>query len=139
LVGRRTFESYFKFTVERNPWDREVSLYYWRTRKDRQISFPDFVQANPRKFWVDNFDIYTIDGTLAADYVIRYENLAEEMASVARILGCDPTTVALPHAKPRRVKQSTYQEYYDDELRMIVGERYRREIRLFNYSFDDNH
>jgi Sulfotransferase family len=136
LVGRKAFESYFKFTIERNPWDREVSLYYWRTRKDRQIRFEDFVRANPKKFWVDNFDIYTIGGSLAADHVMRYENLKEEMAAVAQIIGCDPTLVALPHAKPRRVKQATYQQYYDDELRMIVEERYRREITLFNYRFE---
>ena len=42
-------------------------------------------------------------GDLAADYVMRYENLGDELAMLARIIGCDPSAIALPHAKPRRV------------------------------------
>jgi Sulfotransferase family len=136
LVGRRVFNSYFKFTIERNPWDREVSLYFWRTRKRPDTSFNDFVRTNRRKYWVDNFDIYTIDGKLAADHVMRYENLSDELTALARIIGCDPSAITLPHAKQRRVDKVDYRTYYDDELRNIIANRHRREIELFEYSFE---
>jgi hypothetical protein len=136
LVGRRIFDSYFKFTIERNPWDREVSLYFWRTRKHPHMTFSDFVRTNRPKLWIDNFDIYTIDGKLAADHVMRYENLGDELISLARVIGCDPSAISLPHAKPRRVDKRKYQTYYDDELREIIAKRHRREIELFAYSFD---
>jgi hypothetical protein len=136
LVGRRIFDSYFKFTVERNPWDREVSLYFWRTRKQPETSFQDFVRTNPQQHWVDNFMIYTIDGTLVADHVIRYEKLSEEMTRLAGIIGWKPQVVTLPHVKPRRVKRTHYQSFYDEKLRDIIAERHRREIELFKYEFE---
>jgi Sulfotransferase family len=136
LVGRKVFNSYFKFTIERNPWDREVSLYFWRTRKRPDTSFNDFVRSNRRKYWVDNFDIYTIGGNLAADHVMRYENLEPELAALARTIGCAPSAITLPHAKQRRVDKADYRTYYDDELRDIIARRHRREIELFEYRFE---
>lgn len=136
LVGRKVFDSYFKFTIERNPWDREVSLYYWRTRRRPETKFRDFVLYNQQKFWVDNFNIYTIDGELVADYVMRYETLEDDLRVVSRLIGCDPAALSIPHAKPRRVERANYQSFYDLELRNIIAERHQREINLFNYRFD---
>ena len=127
---------FITYTIERNPWDREVSLYFWRTRKRPETSFGDFVRTNRQKYWVDNFDIYTIRGDLAADHVMRYENLGDELVSLARTIGCDPSAIALPHAKPRRVDKLDYRSYYDDELRDIIAKRHHREIELFEYSFE---
>ena len=32
MLGRKKFETYFSFAIERNPWDAVVSLYHWRFR-----------------------------------------------------------------------------------------------------------
>jgi hypothetical protein len=67
---------------------------------------------------------------------MRYENIGDELVSLARIIGCDPSTITLPHAKPRRVDKLDYRSYYDDDLRDIIARRHHREIGLFEYSFD---
>ena len=43
-IGPEVFDAYLKVTIVRNPWDREVSRYFWATRGD----------ANPPPFdrWV---------------------------------------------------------------------------------------
>jgi tRNA splicing ligase len=32
-VGRKVWDSYFKFCFERNPWDKTVSHFYWNRAK----------------------------------------------------------------------------------------------------------
>ena len=32
LIGEQIRGDYFKFTIERNPWDGQVSLYHWHYR-----------------------------------------------------------------------------------------------------------
>ena len=31
-IGNKIWSSYYKFTFERNPWDRQVSWYYYKTK-----------------------------------------------------------------------------------------------------------
>ncbi|MGL4591160.1 MAG: hypothetical protein ACRCVZ_04910, partial [Aestuariivirga sp.] len=44
----RVWRDYFKFTIERNPWDRQVSHYFWRMRRAgaRKPSFGDYFRAS---------------------------------------------------------------------------------------------
>ena len=38
-VGEKLWSEYFKFTIERNPFDRLVSFYYWRINGQKEPSF----------------------------------------------------------------------------------------------------
>ena len=48
IVGTDVWESYFKFAIERNPWDAVVSLYYWRNR-DNPTPVPLRNSSTPTK------------------------------------------------------------------------------------------
>ena len=77
-VGEDVWRSYFKFSFERNPWDRQVSWYHYKTKSKDERQRPSFDAFNSdrRRAWVENWDLYTIDGNIAIDFVGRYENLA---------------------------------------------------------------
>ena len=45
-IGEETWNSYFKFCFERNPWDRAISAYHWENRSKSKL--PDFY-AVPRE------------------------------------------------------------------------------------------
>jgi hypothetical protein len=136
-VGEDVWRRYFKFTVERNPWDRQVSIYYWRNRKEGSPSLPfrEFMR-NERLARGNNFYMYSIEGAVAVDYVCRYENLREEVQkalSMASVRG----ELTLPRAKGgvRKAEKRHYRDYYDDETRETVARWYADEIRTLGYEF----
>lgn len=136
LLGEEVWSGYFKFAFERNPWDRQVSLYYWRyPDAAKRPPFGDFIRDRKWQKRTWNFDIYTIGGELAVDFVGRYERLGEDLAAALARIGVDEAP-KLPHLKGgTRTDRRDYRSYYTDETRRIVGDLYRREIELFGFEF----
>ncbi len=61
-VGEEVWRSYFKFAFDRNPWDRQVSWYLYKTKTKRaRPSFERFM-ADRARAYVTNYAQYTIDG-----------------------------------------------------------------------------
>ena len=137
LVGDAVWSSYFKFTIERDPWDKAVSLYHWRLRgADPKPTLPEFIrQSSPRA--LSNARIYLIGGRLAVDRVLAYERLDEELEQVRQQLGL-PEPLALPRAKStQRADRTHYSALLGPEERRIIERACRREIALLGYRFDD--
>jgi hypothetical protein len=136
---REQFDSYLKFTVVRNPWARVYSWY--RTAMNdpvlgyRRCDFETFLQeqaANwalrPQLHWMTDFD-----GSIPLDRIIRFENLADEMAGLLAELGFRNRT--LPHLN-RGKGNPDYRAAYTDEAAELVARRYRDEIEMFGYRFE---
>jgi hypothetical protein len=136
MLGRRKFESYLSFAVERNPWDSVVSLYHWRFRDTEPGSFSEYV-ASPavETFATKNHRIYRLKGEVAVDRVLRYESLDSELAAVWSELGL-PGSPDLPHAKGgTRPRRASYRSYYDDASRDRVAELFAAPIAELGYEF----
>ena len=135
IIDRKIWASYFKFTVERNPWDRLVSRYYWKYQSESERpEFRQFVltEANSRKF--HNFHVYSIGNRPVVDFIIRYEHLSEDFATVMTKLGIDHPP-ALERAKSGYREEKPWKDYYDNETREIVRKTFAREIKLMGYTF----
>lgn len=137
-IGRELFEAYTKVTIERNPWDREVSNYFWKTGKggEDRLPFEAFIRDLDHRRPIDNFDIYSIKGRIVADVVLRHENLQNDFAGFMERLGVTDAP-ALPSAKSSFRPQGAraYRDMYMPETRDIVARIYRREIEAFGYDF----
>jgi Sulfotransferase family len=135
LNDDKIWRSYFKFSFERNPWDRQVSAYYFRYRnKPRPPAFSDYMHRR-RRAWINNYEIYSIDGDVCVDFVGRFENLAADLRKALKQVGVD-FDQELPRAKADfRSRKKHYREYYDEETRGIVSDWYAPEIRLLAYEF----
>lgn len=135
LNDDKVWKSYFKFAFDRNPWDRQVSLYHHRYRREAAPPpFETFMQTG-RSARLNNYDIYSIGGEVAVDFVGRFENLKNDLRRALGELGLSLET-ELPRAKATfRRSKAPYRDYYDDRTRAMVADWYAREIALLGYEF----
>lgn len=135
-LGEEIWNSYFKFTFERNPWDRQVSFYHFRSRdRDRGRGFDSFLRDRKRSL-VDNWGIYTIDGAVCVDFLGRYENLEDDFAEVVRRIGL-PDRLRLPTVNKSSKPDDpfAYRDFYTDWSRERVADWYAAEIANLGYTF----
>lgn len=126
---------YFKFTIERNPWERAVSLYWWRTR-DLPVrpSMSDYLMSVSDTS-LTNAYLYTIRGRIAVDRVIQYDNLDSELGELSRDLEL-PKPLSLPRAKAGyRQDSRSYREVLGEPELSRIARVCRPEIELFGYQF----
>lgn len=135
-VGEEVWNSYYKFCFERNPWDKAVSIYYWRNKSDDRIGFKEYLhhcKENNKR--ISEYHLYTIDSELAVDDVFKFENMKNAMRRIAERLGL-PETPQLPRTKTGTNKNKRhYSDMYDDESEALVAEIFSREIALLSYEF----
>ena len=134
VVGRQIWNDYFKFTIERNPWDLAVSAYYWSIRKGRHITFEEFIMS-PALAKYSNWSLYSIRNRVAVDWVIRYEELDDAVVELSEGLGL-PMVPTLPRAKATfRKDRRAYQAMYGEVERREVAKVFAREIKEFDWQF----
>lgn len=133
-VGEEIWRSYYKFSFERNPWDRQVSWYHYKTKsKTAKPAFDAFNQDKKRAY-VENYDLYSQEGKIVLDFVGRYEALEAGFATVLSAVGLT-SHVTLPVTNVSKAKAQDYRSYYSDESRELIGSWYAREIDDFGYQF----
>jgi hypothetical protein len=146
------YEQYFSFTFVRNPWDRTVSDYKWLS-KDLGITgdFKSFLLLEdeydtPRlKYPHENKHgrgdhilpqsdfVLDSDGKFMVDFIGRVETLQWDLNIICNRLGI-PRRKA-PHVN--KTKHKHYTEYYNDETKQIVAEKYAKDIEYFEYEFGE--
>ena len=137
---------YFKFTVIRNPYERAVSSYFWLRRLlGHSTTFKDFLLVRNGYDKINHFEnnkgrkdhfltqseFIKINGIITMDFLIKFENLQEDFNNVCRKIG-------LPKCNLHHINQSKhkhYTEYYDEETKQIVAEKYAEDIEQFGYEF----
>jgi hypothetical protein len=137
LVGKEIWDRYFKFCLVRNPFDRAISFYYWRTKnwqKKHEEPIPDinnFILNLPEKR-LSTWARYTIDNRIAVDFIGRFENLEEDLVIVERKIGIP--ALVLPHAKSStRADRRHYSEILNSEARTYIEKACSSEIDAFGY------
>lgn len=125
-----SIEDFFKFGTTRNPWDRAISYYFWKGYKSfdkkRFVNLEGY-QICSNYFYVEKYNDYKLD------YVIKFENLQEDFDIVCDKIGIPQQK--LPHVNTTKHKH--YTEYYDDESREFVAEKYAMDIEHFGYEFGE--
>ena len=152
------YQDYLKFAFVRNPFDRLVScwkytslkrLTRWQSQRDRsgtafseflEIATDDSIPYNRCEYsWKSFLRHHAIPMTHPfnclhlADVIGHFENLQEDFNTI-----CDTLKVPrqqLPHKN--KSKHKHYTEYYNDETRSIVTEKYAKDIEYFGYGFGE--
>jgi len=112
-----------------------VSLYYYLVgTTNLKLTFSEYIRQRNDPA-VSNYPIYTLHGQVAVDYLGRYENLDEDLATISGTLGF-PEKLILPRTKANfRKDKRPYRELYGEEEVRIVSELCKKEIDLLHYAF----
>lgn len=130
--GKKAWEDYFTFSFVRNPWDRVISLWKIKTYGQDYCLYDFLLNYNPKDFEYKSpyyEDILNLD----LDFVGKFENLQEDFNKVCDKIGIK--SIKLPHAGKSDRKH--YSHYYDGRTKSIISYLYRKDIRKFNYVFED--
>ena len=148
LIGKTNWNKLFRFTFVRNPFCRAVSSWkFGGWGKKWNCNFKEFAEhiknqnlTNPNEWnqlgWHSCLQyphIYTDSRECLVDFIGKFENLQEDFNIV-----CDK--IGIPHRQlphQNKTKHKHYTEYYDDETRQIVAEKYAKDIEYFNYKFGE--
>ncbi|MFL5236024.1 MAG: hypothetical protein ACJ8EL_00170 [Rhizomicrobium sp.] len=143
LVPPEFWRRSYKFASERHPYEKAVSLAFFRLAKQQQrrskndeAPMEDFLALLGRV--VDGgeyrgFKYYTIGGTPVVDEFIRHESLERDLRHVAARLG-----LAVPDELPRskgsfRLDPRPAREILSEEQRNTIFQKCLREFELLGY------
>jgi hypothetical protein len=136
-AGEAVWGRYFRFCVERNPFDRVVSLYWWCHRREPRPTMSEFLRSGQLELLSRRgIELYTDSaGRLLVDQVLRYERLESDLEAVRQRLGlAEP--LQLPWAKSgHRPGQQSWREVFSAEDRRLIEQRFGRELELFGYEW----
>jgi hypothetical protein len=144
VVTPEQYRSYFKFAFVRNSWSRVFSMYknMMRFEPHRRnfgvaddCTFSEFVekhlgirQLRPQLFWLRDSK-----GEIPLDFIGRFENLADDFAYICDVLKTDDKS--LPWLLPS--DGSHYVDFYDDQSKDLVYQRFQEEIDHFEFIFGE--
>ena len=131
------YESLFKFSTIRNPWDRMISFYFSPNRKVSEWNRDDFIKLVNRVKPVRDYisvNIHSEKRPLAndIDFILRFERLNEDFSKVSEVIGLP--CIKLPHKN--KSTRRHYSNYYDEALIELVKNKFWDEIEFGNYLFE---
>lgn len=135
LVSREIWDTYYKFTIERNPFDKIVSLYYWKGGDKEFNSIYEFLIGGGLSRF-ESYDMYAINGIVAVDKVYKYENIPTICNDISKKLKLrEPLSLPKYKAKSHTRKIRDYKMVLDKESIELIKIIFAREIKLLNYKF----
>jgi hypothetical protein len=136
-VPARVWNSYFKFCVERNPWDKVLSHYHMHAAREcGSLSLDEYLARG--RFPINYFR-YTDDSgaEIIVDRVLHYENLVAELREVFSQLKVPfDGNLGVKAKSEYRTDRRAYQEIFNDEQRRIVENAFAKEIELLGHCFE---
>jgi hypothetical protein len=136
-VPAQIWDSYFKFCVERNPWDKVLSHYHMHAaRAGGSLSLDEYLARG--RFPINHFR-YTSDSgaKIVVDRVLHFESLSAELSEVFLQLNVPfDGTLGVKAKSEYRTDRRPYQLVFNDEQRRIVENAFAKEIELHGYRFE---
>jgi len=153
-VANIDWDSFFKITTVRNPWDMTVSMYWTFVIDMVKPVFSEWLETckiYPYMTKRNNYsnisekevsfanceDYYFKDGERIADHYLRYENLESDYEKLCYRIGIPYRKLPKIRADLRTDKKH-YSNYYDENTIELVAKMFPQIIKEFGYKFESN-
>lgn len=134
-VGKSIWNSYFKFTIERNPFDKVVSYYYYSGGHEEFGSVSEFILSGGLRM-LASYDLYAIDKVVAVDKIYRYEDLQSMERHLTHQLNLKiPFELPTYRAKGGHREKKNYKDVLDEEAVRLIEIIFAREMQLLGYTY----
>lgn len=154
-IGDKRFNNRFKFAFVRNPYDREVSLYKYKLKENKDTAPSSFLKMTFEEWlgekwrqheeygkvidlqlyehaWPQMQYLKNEENEIVVDFIGKFENLNSDFEFVKKKLGVKAT---LPHLKPSNDNGKGYRSYYSETSKSIVENIYKEDFEHFDYTF----
>jgi hypothetical protein len=153
FIKKDVWDSYFKFIIIRNPYDRAMSDYFWMT-KDLKVkdSFENFLNMTGQfekmknkddisEYRADHLktqkDYFFLNGNkIEYDSVIRFENISDGLDNVSLQLNL-PSDFFSRKENVLKKKYKHYSLFYNQKRKELVENNYSSDIDFLEYQFED--
>lgn len=138
-VPAHVWNGYFKFCVERNPWDKVLSHFHMAaSREGGALSLDQYLAKG--RFPINYFRYTDSSGSrIIVDRVLRYESLMEDLAEVfSKVDVYFEGGLGVRAKSEYRTDYTPYQSVFNEEQRRIVERAFAKEIELHGYEFEQN-
>jgi len=151
-ISSEIWNSYYKFIIVRNPWDRALSDYFWLIQNTGKYdSFSNFVKAGgdfgdilscrTKEYRGDHLtlqkDYFTLDGkTITYDAVVRFENTEKGFSKVTSDLAL-PKAFFLRRRNVNQNKLTHYSLFYTPKRKQLIAQQYGDDIKYLGYLYEE--
>lgn len=153
FLNEDVWNSYFKFIIVRNPWDRSLSDYKWFMKEiNKRDSFYNFLNKKGKfhKQLTDRTSIkyrgdhlykqieYFFLNNKPIEYnrVLRFENLDKELLLLEKDLNLEKGFFNKKYNVNNEEKKH-YSKFYNTRRKQMVDKFYEEDIKYLNYTFND--
>lgn len=145
-LPREIWDSYYKFTVVRHPFDQVVSGYFWsvsvmekegRPKYFDWNDFDQYLRYHP-EYLNYNWKFYTENDRPLVDFVVKYENMREDLRLLSKRLGLSHNIfdeMAATRMKSEfRPRDSDKDSLLTDKHKQLIRLLCEKEMKMFGYS-----
>ena len=146
LATEAEIDSFFTFTLVRNPWDRVVSYYHWLQAQAydhpsvtlaKSRDFSGFLNhshtRNAFRFWPARAYMTTRQGVERASLFLRLEHLPDDLPMLEAHLGFRLGPLARANSSRR---DRDWRVYYSDADAALLADLCAEDVARFGYRFD---
>ena len=131
-------KGYWSFSIERNPWDKVVSSYYFHTQAKPDIfkgfSFETYINfiLKHKLFLPCDWSIYQ-----NVEKIYQYTNLKEILIDLNNKynLNIDLDLINTIRCKSEFRKVTDYKELHTPTTKALIEKQFKNEIETFNYIY----
>lgn len=137
-LSQETWKGYFKFSFIRSPLERFVSTCFYRFGKQQifqrnpsaymKLLFQSKTELKHLLFKSQSHFIQNEHGISVLDFMGDFSNLQAEFIRLSERFDWHPT----PLEKANTSIHQTYTKYFDEELKVLVGEHYFHDVKLYD-------